>query len=140
MRHARRHGHLKWINEISITPLLDLVFILLFAFMVAVPMVVQNNLAQSADVTQSAGAAPTPGKTITLSLLPSDAILWDGTKIPADNLEIRVTEAIASNPGLGVILEMSPDLPVSRIVSPMATLQKTGVQSTAIRLVTSDVP
>jgi biopolymer transport protein ExbD len=140
MRHARRHSHLKWINEISITPLLDLVFILLFAFMVAVPMVVQNNLAQSADVTQSAGAAPTPSKTITLTLLPSNSMVWDGAKIPPDSLETRVTEAIASNPGLGVIIETNPDLPVSRIVSPMATLQKTGVQSTAIRLVTSDVP
>jgi biopolymer transport protein ExbD len=140
MRHARNHNQLKWFTEISVTPLLDLVFILLFAFMVALPLVSQTDSLLTSTPANSAAPAPTPGETITLSLLPSDSVLWNGAEMPVINLETRLTDSLLSQPNLGVIIEMSPDLPVSRLVSPMAILQKTGVQSTAIRLTPSTVP
>jgi hypothetical protein len=60
--------------------------------------------------------------------------------MPAISLETRLTNSLRTQPNLGVIIEMTPDLPVSRLVAPMAILQKTGVQSTAIRLTASTVP
>ena len=140
MRHARHHNQLKWFTEISVTPLLDLVFILLFAFMVALPLVSQTDSLLTSTPANSAAPAPTPRETITLSLLPSDAILWNGAEMPAISLETRLTDSLLTQPNLGVIIEMTPDLPVSRLISPMAILQKTGVQSTAIRLTASTVP
>ena len=140
MRHARNHNQLKWFTEISVTPLLDLVFILLFAFMVALPLVSQTDSLLTSPRANSAAPAPTPSETITLSLLPSDSVLWNGAEMPVINLETRLTDSLLSQPNLGVIIEMTPDLPVSRLISPMAILQKTGVQSTAIRLTPSTVP
>lgn len=140
MRHARHHNQLKWFTEISVTPLLDLVFILLFAFMVALPLVSQTDALLTSPSANSAAPTPTPSETITLSLLPSDAILWNGAEMPVISLETRLTDSLLTQPNLGVIIEMTPDLPVSRLVSPMAILQKTGVQSTAIRLTPSTVP
>jgi biopolymer transport protein ExbD len=140
MRHARNHNQLKWFTEISVTPLLDLVFILLFAFMVALPLVSQTDSLLTSTPANSAAPAPTPGETITLSLLPSDSVLWNGAEMPVISLETRLTDSLLTQPNLGVIIEMTPDLPVSRLVSPMAILQKTGVQSTAIRLTPSTVP
>jgi biopolymer transport protein ExbD len=140
MRHARNHNQLKWFTEISVTPLLDLVFILLFAFMVALPLVSQTDSLLTSTPANSAAPAPTPGETITLSLLPSDSVLWNGAEMPVISLETRLTDSLLTQPNLGVIIEMTPDLPVSRLISPMAILQKTGVQSTAIRLTPSTVP
>ena len=140
MRHARNHNQLKWFTEISVTPLLDLVFILLFAFMVALPLVSQTDALLNSTPANSAAPAPTPSETITLSLLPSDSVLWNGAEMPLISLETRLTDSLLTQPKLGVIIEMSPDLPGSRLVSPMAILQKTGVQSTAIRLTPSTVP
>jgi biopolymer transport protein ExbD len=140
MRNSRRHGQLKWITEISVTPLLDLVFILLFAFMVALPLVSRTDSLLSPPSANSAALVPSPNDTITLSLLPSDSLIWDGAEVPLSTLETRLIETLRTRPGLGVILEMPPDLPVSRLVSPMASLQKAGIQSTAIRLSTLSVP
>lgn len=139
MRYMRNHNQLKWFTEISVTPLLDLVFILLFAFMVALPLVSQTDSLLTPSPIRSAAPAQTPKETITLSLLSPDSIRWNGSEMPEISLETRLAESLRNQPNLGVIIEVSPDLPVSRLVSPMAILQKTGVQSTAIRLIASTV-
>jgi biopolymer transport protein ExbD len=144
MRSARRHGQLKWITEISVTPLLDLVFILLFAFMVALPLVSRTDTLLSPSTPSpsatSAATAPTPTETFTLTLLHSDALTWNGADLPPMSLETRLIDAVRSSPNLGVIVEMPPDLPVSRLITPMAALQKAGVKSTAIRLTPPSTP
>lgn len=136
MRHARRHHQLKWVTDISVTPLLDLVFILLFAFMVALPLVSQKDSLLTSPSTNSTTPSPAPQDTITLTLLPSNAISWDGADFTVAQLEARMLETLRTRPTLGVILEMPPDLPVSLLVSPMNALRNAGVQSTAIRLTT----
>jgi biopolymer transport protein TolR len=135
MRHARRHTQLKWITEVSVTPLLDLVFILLFAFMVALPLVSRSDhlLDSSPPLPQSLSPAA-PADVLTLSLLSTGSILWDKDELQPAALESRLLTALESRPGLGVILEMAPDLPVSRLSSVMGTLNSAGVRSTAIRL------
>lgn len=142
MRQGRHHGQLKWVTEISVTPLMDLVFILLFAFMVALPLVSRTDSLLTAPVrpATSASAAPAPLDTRTLALPPAGPMLWEGAEVSAEELEPRLIEALKQQPSLGVILEMPSDLPVSRLLAPMTLLQKTGVQSTAIRLTPATAP
>lgn len=138
MRKGQHHGQLKWITEISVTPLLDLVFILLFAFMVALPLVSRTDSLLTAQAAvrpaTSALPAPTPDNTLTLTLTLTGSFYSQGIEYPLTELHPQLLEAVRNRPALGVILETPPELPVTRLLEPMATLQKAGVQSTAIRL------
>jgi biopolymer transport protein ExbD len=138
MRKGQHHGQLKWITEISVTPLLDLVFILLFAFMVALPLVSRTDslLTAQAPVRPATSAlpAPTPDNILTLTLTLTGSFYSQGIEYPLTELQPQLFEAVRNRPALGVILEMPPELPVTRLLEPMSTLQKAGVQSTAIRL------
>lgn len=147
MRKGKHHGHgeLKWITEISVTPLLDLVFILLFAFMVALPLVSRTDsllTTPQAPVRPATSAlpAPTPDNTLTLTLTLTGSFFSQGIEYPLTELHPQLVEAVRNRPGLGVILEMPPELPVTRLLEPMSTLQKAGVQSTAIRLTSAPAP
>jgi biopolymer transport protein ExbD len=138
MRKGQHHGQLTWITEISVTPLLDLVFILLFAFMVALPLVSRTDslLTAQAPVRPATSAlpAPTPDNILTLTLTLTGSFYSQGIEYPLTELQPQLFEAVRNRPALGVILEMPPELPVTRLLEPMSTLQKAGVQSTAIRL------
>lgn len=138
MRKGQHHGQLKWITEISVTPLMDLVFILLFAFMVALPLVSRTDRLLTAPTpvrpATSALTAPTPDHTLTLTLSLTGSFFSDGIEYSMEKLQPQLLEAVRNRPTLGVILEMPPELPVTQLLEPMAVLQKAGVQSTAIRL------
>jgi biopolymer transport protein ExbD len=134
MRHSRRHGQLKLITEISITPLLDLVFILLFAFMVALPLVSQSDALLQPASTVSGSMKQPPIKSTTVIVNGPDSLLWNGQSVTPAQLESSLRDEIRLQADLGVILQVEQQLPIASLVGAMTTLQKAGVQRTAIRL------
>lgn len=139
MRSQRRASKLKLITEISITPLMDLVFILLFAFMVAVPLVTQHDLALS---TPPSGplpptSPPSPAATFTLSVTEDGSYQWANAPIPFEALPATIKQSLAAQPQLGVILELSPNRSAQDLVRLMNLLDDVGVTRTAVRLVSN---
>jgi len=139
MRYQRRASKLKLITEISITPLMDLVFILLFAFMVAVPLVTQFDVSRQAARAESklATTPPAPEETFTLGLTEEGTFFWAGNPIAFEALPSEVKQALETMPALGVVIHLHPDRSAQDLVRLMTLLDDVGVSRTAIQLTTA---
>lgn len=138
MRYPRRASKLKLITEISITPLMDLVFILLFAFMVAMPLVTQYDFSRQSDTaaTKQATSAPNPDETFTLTITEDGTYRWAGKSITFESLPTLIEQELKGQPQLGVIIQMAPTRNAQDLVNLMNLLDKIGVTRTAIQLIT----
>jgi biopolymer transport protein ExbD len=135
MRYPRRASKLKLITEISITPLMDLVFILLFAFMVAVPLVTQYDVSgPSAVLGREMVAPPKEGETVILAVGEDGGLSWAGGALSVEALPAVVLQALAVRPELGVILQLHPSRSAEELVRLMNLLDEAGVSRTAVQL------
>lgn len=131
MKRWSQHRHeLRLINEISITPLLDVVLVLLFVFMLAAPLL-QNSAALRLP---SAGSTsePAPKDVVTLTVDASQTLSLSGKVLPHSDLRKELGLLQQERPGLGVLVQMHRDLPVQVLVNLMDTLRQAGIQRTAV--------
>lgn len=96
--------------DINVTPLVDVMLVLLIIFIVTAPMIARPipvNLPQRTDI------APTvePPPPIELRVDASNQILWNGQVVAVGTLEQRMQEAVQANAGnLPVLrIDTSPD-------------------------------
>lgn len=131
MKRWSQHRHeLRLIHEISITPLLDVVLVLLFVFMLAAPLM-HNGPALRLP---SAGAAtePAPKDVVSLSIDASQTLQLSGKALPRSELRRELVRMLEERPGLGVLVSVHRDLPVQVLVDLMSILRQAGVQRTAV--------
>jgi len=106
--------------SINVTPLVDVLLVLLVIFMVVTPMLRQNLPVDLPRVAHE-GPQPPPGQ-VTLAATADGRLLLDGT--PVD--ESRLAEAVAHQPV--VFLEADRALPYARVVDLMDTCRAAGVE------------
>lgn len=118
------HGpQLRLITEISVTPLLNLVLVVLFVFLMAAPMLKKGSVpATPAKPPVSAVLAVAHDQTITLD----DAVVAQSALL--ETLKQRV----AKEPKMGVVVRMDRKLPVQNLLEIMAVLKAAGVHLTAV--------
>ncbi len=129
-RWSNRHQP-RLITEISVTPLLDLVFVLLLVFMVAAPLMNQD-ASVSLPVSQSAGPSDVPTDVVRLTLNRDHALTLDGTSTSREELVDRIKAMLTTRPSLGVVVEIHRDLPVQTLVDLMDGLTAAGVKKTSV--------
>jgi biopolymer transport protein TolR len=129
-RWTNRHQP-RLITEISVTPLLDLVFVLLLVFMVAAPLMNQD-ASISLPVSESAGPADVPTEVVRLTLNRENVLTLDGLSATRDELVDRLKTLLATRPSLGVVVEIHRDLPVQTLVDLMDGLTAAGVKKTSV--------
>jgi biopolymer transport protein ExbD len=129
-RWSNRHQP-RLITEISVTPLLDLVFVLLLVFMVAAPLMNQD-ASVSVPVSQSAGPSDVPTDVVRLTLNRENVLALDGTGISREELVDRIKAMLTTRPSLGVVVEIHRDLPVQTLVDLMDGLTAAGVKKTSV--------
>jgi biopolymer transport protein ExbD len=135
MRYPRRASKLKLITEISITPLMDLVFILLFAFMVAVPLVTQYDVSRQSGVSgRQLVAPPKEGEAVILEVGEDGGLSWAGEVLGLEALSGAIKQALTVRPELGVILQLHPSRSAEELVRLMTLLDEVGVSRTAVQL------
>ena len=131
MKRWSQHRHeLRLIHEISITPLLDVVLVLLFVFMLAAPLL-QNSGTLRLPSAQ-AGGEPAPKDVVSLAVDASQTLHLSGKALPRSELRGELVRLQQERPGLGVLVQMHRDLPVQVLVDLMDTLREAGVQRTAV--------
>ena len=132
-RWTQRH-QLRLITELSITPLLSLVLVLLLVFMVAGPLIQEGAALRPSSASSKANASP---KTIaTLKLGTDKTITLDGRPVPVADLQSQVASLIKDRPDTGVLVQIDRDLPVQVLVDLMETLRQAGVQKTSVATLT----
>ncbi len=115
----RSHGT---IAELNITPLLDLVFVLLIIFIITTPQLV-NNL----EMTLPSGKPPPPKKEkpkITrIEINASGRITLDGETVTAGQLREQLAALKAQNPDMPVVVKGSDEVEYQGMVVVLDTLQ-----------------
>jgi biopolymer transport protein ExbD len=114
------HGSM---TELNITPLLDLVFVLLVIFIITTPQLM-NNL----EMTLPSGKPPPPNKEkpkITrIEVAASGQITLDGTAVTGAQLKERLRAMKAGNPDMPVVVKGSDEVEYQGMVVVLDTLQQ----------------
>ena len=133
-RHSNRH-QLRLITEISLIPLMDLVLVLLFVFLLAAPLL----KADKAMLTATAPIQPpvptsasAPTETITLLVNSDQSVTLNGAMLARADLPVSLKQLAQRKPGIGIEVRMHRDLPVQQLVETMQLLEAAGIQKTAV--------
>jgi biopolymer transport protein TolR len=121
----RRRASGARMSEINVTPLVDVMLVLLIIFMVAAPMLtvgVPIELPRSA-----AGALPAEQQEpLTVTLTADGRIALQTTEIPADELIPRLQAIAAEREGDRIFLRADGAIPYARVVEVMGALNASG--------------
>lgn len=130
-RRSRRGGRAP-MAEINVTPLVDVMLVLLAIFMVTAPLLAAG---VKVDLPESrAEALPQAAQQVTLTMT-SDGRMWlDQTELAPGELPDRLTQAVSANGGKPPQLTLRADkaLPYGNVMAAMGEVNRAGVQSIAL--------
>jgi biopolymer transport protein ExbD len=131
-RWSHRH-QLRLINEISVTPLLDVVLVLMLVFMLTAPLL--NDGTKGALVLPLASSPtkpPAPKSVATLSMDKDQTVRLEGKPLAVADLGGELINLARARPETGVLVQMHRDLPVQALVELMDKLRAAGISRTAV--------
>jgi len=112
-------------SEINVTPLVDVMLVLLVIFMLTAPLLTSAVRLElpSADASPAA-ASPTP---LTLALDAQGALFLNDRPMTTEQLRQRLQDAARLNPDTELQLRADQSLPYGKVVEVMALAQKAGL-------------
>lgn len=128
MRRSRQ-SHGLALAELNITPLLDLVFVLLIIFMITTPLLEQQlpvDLPRSAQTISS--NLPDPKSILTLTLAKDGSALLGSEKVSLPQLAEQLTRRKARDPQLVVSLRADSSLPYETIFRALEAVRNSGAR------------
>ena len=131
MPRPRHHSHsLRLVTEISVTPMLDLVFVLLFVFMVAAPLIKPE---AALDLPAAKSSRPTPSRQTELTVLGDGSVSLGGSPVIRERLADALRKLVEENPDVGILVRIDRNLAVQRLVELMDLMHETGIIHTAVQ-------
>ena len=115
------------LSEINVTPMVDVMLVLLIIFMVTAPMI-QQGVDVELPKTETVEIAPDDGKTI-LTLTADGRVLLGETEIPFEQLEEKIVANAKIQREKVVYLYADRGLKYDLVVRVMAILKKAGVEN-----------
>ncbi len=115
----------RFMGEINVVPLVDVMLVLLIIFMVAAPMMIQG-MDVKLPATDS-GALKQNDELLVLSLNREGKLLLDKEPVPLEGLAERIAAITAAKPGTKVYLRADKDVSYGLVVQVMAQTRKAGV-------------
>jgi biopolymer transport protein TolR len=112
--------------QINVTPLVDVMLVLLIIFMVTAPMMQQGmqvNLPRA-----EAKALPAPEESVVVSIERSGGIFVNSEEIREIELHSRLTEIFAARSKKEVFLKADRDVPYGEVVRTMAVIKGAGIE------------
>jgi biopolymer transport protein ExbD len=110
------------LNELNITPLLDLVFVLLVIFIITTPQMMNNleiNLPSGKPPVQKPKAEPTR-----IEVSAQGQITLDNAPVTPSQLKEKLAALKAADPDLGVVVKGADDTDYQIMVSVLDTLRQ----------------
>jgi len=131
MRRYSSRQSMQTLTELNVTPLLDLAFVLLIIFMITTPLI-ENSMSLVVPTSSTAKSEVDPAKVQTIGIDRDRQIELDGQPISAADLEARLSELHAADPGTAVVVRPHRDLPVQQFVDVMDILQRSGITKVGV--------
>ncbi|WP_297488926.1 protein TolR [Acidocella sp.] len=116
--------------EINVTPLVDVMLVLLIIFMVTAPMITSSvnvNLPQA-----NAKPAPSDSKPITISVNAQGQAFLNNTAVELPNLVATLQAASQNNPDQRIFVRGDKDVPYGTMIQVMATITQGGFTKVAL--------
>ena len=123
LKKTTKRGH-STMNELNITPLLDLVFVLLVIFIITTPQLVNNleiNLPSGKPPPADNKPKPKPGRIVVSA---TGQITLNDEVVTVPQLKDKLQVLKADNPDLGVVLKGSDEVDYQVMVNVMDTLRQ----------------
>lgn len=112
-------------GEINVTPLVDVMLVLLVIFLVTAPLITQSLPINLPKV--SAGPAATPERPLILALDKDGQVYWEQTPVKRGELPTRMQAAVATRPELTVQISADRATPYQFLAEILAEARLAGV-------------
>jgi biopolymer transport protein ExbD len=117
-------------SEINVTPLVDVMLVLLVIFIITAPLV---GGALRLDLpTTEAASAPSPGHSLSLSLDPQGLVFIDDKPVALEALPAVLAMQASTDASVEVQLRADQSVPYGRVAEVMGLLQKAGLTKVAL--------
>lgn len=118
-------GQRRFLAEMNVIPLVDVVLVLLVIFMVTAPM-----LHRGMDITLPTSTTNTikPQERIVLTIDGQDTLFLNKEQISPAQLEARLREAKARNPEVAVYLRADQGIPYGTVINVMDGVKRSGIE------------
>ncbi|SDR47552.1 biopolymer transport protein ExbD [Paraburkholderia fungorum] len=116
-------------SEINMTPLVDVMLVLLIIFLVTIPALqhaVRIDLPRAGSQPEGVRAAH-----VDLAVDVHGAVLWDGQRVTDDGLRARIAEAARATPQPELHLRADRTVPYERVAEVMSAVQAGGLTKMA---------
>jgi biopolymer transport protein TolR len=119
----------KQVSEINLTPLMDVVFILLITFLITFPLIEQG-----VPVNLPKGKAPELNdiESVTLTLERSGKVYLDQTHMDRPTLQIELTRMGASAPDTRILVRADEEIAYGEVVQLLKLLHEAGLAKMAL--------
>ena len=117
------HSHHSTLNELNITPLLDLVFVLLVIFIITTPQLV-NNLEMALPSAKLPAAKTTPPQINRISIGNEGRVTLNDELVEPAMLKDKLRLLKAANPQLSVVVKGADEVDYQHVVTVLDTLQQ----------------
>jgi biopolymer transport protein TolR len=118
------------LSEINITPLVDVMLVLLVAFVITIPALtnaVHINLPKTVQTTP-----PEQQKSITVTVDVDSRVYLDNTEISANGLLETLQGLKAASPNLTLHLRADDRVPYGPVAKTMATIERAGITRVSV--------
>ena len=130
LKKTSRHSH-GTMNELNITPLLDLVFVLLVIFIITTPQMM-NNLEMNLPSPKPPPKSDQKPKFTRIAIDAKGVITLNGDTVTLTELKSRLGELKAADPDLAVVVKGSDDTEYQGMVSVLDTLQQLDISKVGL--------
>jgi biopolymer transport protein ExbD len=126
---ARRRG---LITDINVTPLVDIMLVLLITFMLTAHLIARQAI--EIKLPRAAQGAPLIPSTLTVTLTREGRLYLNGSPVGGDALGAAVRSAVLKDPATQVIIAGDKDVTHGRVVWVLDLVKAHGVSSFAIQI------
>ncbi len=122
-----------YVSGINVTPLVDVVLVLLVIFLMTAPVLYQSAIKVQLPKAKTGDSNPEKNP-LNFTISKEGKVLWDKTEVDWNTLAQKVSEVVAKNPDQAALISADEATPHGTVVKLMDTLRQAGLTRFALNV------